>query len=256
MFPGAKYTRALECLMPDLKSVQIATSHSLGQNFSSVFGIKFKNRGGEEKTAWQACNGITTRVIGAMIMMHSDNKGLITPPKISPVQCVFIGRIGKGVKENLINKKIKFIEDERAKSEKEKVNYYTLIGVPLIIKRSNKDFILIRRDSNETIKTNEDKLVQNINENLDTMQKDLLKKAKRFMQENTSSAESFEEFKNIVKKGGFIKSYWCGNVDCAKLIKKETKNSLRVVNNIKEKNKKCIFCNKEAEYLGFFAPAY
>lgn len=254
MFPGAKYTLALECLMPDLKSVQIATSHSLGQNFSSVFDIKFKDKDGNKKTVWQACNGITTRVIGAMVMMHSDDKGLIIPPKISPMQCIFINKIDEDIKERLINKKVRFIEDKEEKSEKEKIDYYTLIGAPLIIKN---DFILIRRDNNEEIKTDKENLIGSINKNLDMMQKEIFEKAKRFMQNNTSSAGNLEDFKKVAEiKGGFIKSYWCGNVDCAKSIKKETKNSLRVVNPVKEENKKCVFCNKEAGYLGFFAPAY
>ena len=256
MFPGAKYTMALEALMPDLKSVQSATSHSLGQNFSSVFNITF-NDDGKEKIAWQACNGITTRVIGALVMLHGDNKGLVIPPKIAPCQCVLININDKKLLESLEKNKLRVYMDDSKKSFDEKTGYWILMGAPIIISQNKNGYKLIRRDTLEKISLNKNSLIKESIRILDSMQNNLYKKAKNFNNRYTSKAGNWKEFEDVAnKKRGFIKASWCGDVSCAKEIREKTnKNSVRVVNPIKN-DKNCVHCSKKAAYEAIFAPAY
>ncbi len=256
MFPGAKYTLALESLMPDLKSVQSATSHSLGQNFSSVFGIKFKNKKGKEEFAWQACNGITTRVIGALVMLHGDNKGLVMPPKIAPYQIVFIGFNDKNIVESIRNNGVRIYADNSKKSVNEKIDYWILMGAPIIVTKDGKELTLLRRDTLENASTNKNSIIKEIPKILDSIQNNLSKKAKSFHNSHISKAASWKEFEKIsFGKKGFIEALWCGNVDCAKQIReKANKNSIRVVN--PSKSGKCVHCKSKAQYSATFAPAY
>ena len=256
MFPGAKYTMALEALMPDLKSVQSATSHSLGQNFSSVFNIKFKGENGKDKLTWQACNGITTRVIGAIVMLHGDDKGLVIPPKIAPYQCVFIDFNNIKKMGLLIKNNIRFHADNTKKSAKEKVDYWTLMGVPIIISSDNENYVLTRRDTLEKKSINKKSIIKEITKTLVLIQKNLFNKAKEFNKRYTTKVNSWEEFKSTaLNKGGFIIALWCGNPECAKEIRKVKKYSVRVINPTSP-TKRCVHCNKKASYAAVFAPAY
>ena len=255
MFPGAKYTLALEALMPDLKSVQSSTSHSLGQNFSSVFNIKFKNNKGKEEFAWQACNGITTRVIGALAMLHGDNNGLVIPPKIAPYQAVFIDVQDKKLMNQLLQSGIIFYFDLQKKSLDDKINHWTMMGAPVIVTKDKKGFAVIRRDTLERKAVSKNSLIKEINKTLYSIQNNLLKKAKEFNKKFTSKASSWEQFTEIaLNKGGFIQANWCGNPDCAKGIREIKKYSVRVIN--PSKQSKCIHCGNKAENLAIFAPAY
>src|SRR3989344_977669 len=166
MFPGAEYTLALESLMPDLKSVQSATSHYLGQNFSRAFNIKFRSKKGKEEFAYQACNGITTRVIGALAMLHGDNNGLVIPSKIAPYQAVLIGMGDKKIAELLKNNEIRHITDDAKKPIDGKIDYWTLMGAPVIIFKNKSGFILIRRDTLERKIVNRNSLVKEIQKTL------------------------------------------------------------------------------------------
>lgn len=256
MFPGAKYTLALESLMPDLKSVQSSTSHSLGQNFSSAFGIKFKNKNGKEEFAYQACNGITTRVIGALVMLHGDNNGLVIPPKIAPFQVVLLDMDHKKMFDLFIqNRIIPFFENFRKPLE-ERINHWIMMGVPIIIIKNKKGFELIRRDTLERKIVSAGSLIKEIQKILISIQNNLYKKAKSFHNSHISKASSWQEFeKTAFGKKGFIEALWCGNVDCAKQIREKTnKNSIRVVNPAKSGN--CVHCGKKAQYKATFAPAY
>lgn len=252
MFPGAKYTLALEALMPDLKSVQLATSHSLGQNFSSAFGIKFMDKR-KEKTAWQACNGITTRLIGAMIMLHSDNYGFILPSRLAPYQCILIGS-DESIKKSLEEKGIRCLIDRSGKTKEEKIEYWKLMGAPVIAIKGKEKYEVIRRDTLERKSMGQDKLADEVPKMLGSIQKSIFEKAKSFSKRFASQADSWVEFETAAKKGGFITANWCGEVPCAKQIKEKTKNSLRVVNPVKKG--RCIHCNKGVHYEGIFAPAY
>ena len=255
MFPGAKYTMALEALMPDLKSVQSATSHSLGQNFSSAFNIKFKDKNGKEKLAWQACNGVTTRVIGALAMLHGDNKGLVVPPKIAPYQCILIGNFDKKFFELLRSNKIRFYADKSKKSAEEKLDYWTLMGAPIVILQNKKNYKLVRRDNFENKIVNKNSLMKEIQKMLESIQNNLYKKALDFNKKYRTKANTWKEFENIaVNKGGFIEAAWCGNQECAKEIREIKKYSVRVIN--PSKTSKCVHCGNKTENLAIFAPAY
>ena len=253
MFPGAKYTLALEAFMPDLKSVQLATSHSLGQNFSSAFGIKFRDANGKEKAAWQACNGITTRLIGAMIMLHSDNYGLVLPSRLAPYQCILIGA-DESIKKSLEENGIRCFIDKSGKAKDEKIRYWKMMGAPVIAVKDKEKYEIIRRDTLERKIIGQNKLADEVPKMLDSIQKSLFEKAKAFNKKFASQADSWEEFEAAAKKGGFITAKWCGEVPCAKQIRETTKNSLRVVNPVK--NGRCVHCSKEVHYEGIFAPAY
>lgn len=255
-FPGAKYTMALESLMPDLKSVQSATSHSLGQNFSAVFNIKFKNKDGKEKLAWQACNGVTTRVIGALVMLHGDNEGLIIPPKIAPYHVVLIDFKDDDFMSQLLKCGIRYYADWHKKSISEKIAYWTLMGAPIIVTKDKKRFTLVRRDTLGKISINKNSLLKEINKILNSIQNNLYKKAKEFNKKYTTKVSTWKEFENIaLNKGGFIGAMWCGSPDCAKEIRNIKKYSARVINPLKSA-KKCAHCSNKASYEAIFAPAY
>ena len=256
MFPGAKYTLALESLMPDLKSVQSATSHSLGQNFSSAFNIKFKNKKGKEEFAWQACNGITTRVIGALVMLHGDNKGLVIPPKIAPYQAVLIGFKDDRIIDEACKSGIRCYAELDKSNLSEMVNYWIMMGAPVVITKEKGQFTLIRRDTLEKKTVGKKILIKEIQKTLDSIQNNLLKKAKLFHSSHLSKANSWKDFEKIASgKKGFIEALWCGNVDCARQIREKTnKNSIRVVNPAKSGN--CVHCSSKAQYTATFAPAY
>ena len=256
MFPGAKYTMALEALMPDLKSVQSATSHSLGQNFSSVFKIRFKGKNGKERLSWQACNGITTRVIGALVMLHGDNKGLVIPPKIAPYQVALVDVKNNNTLNLFKNNEIRFTADNTKKSIKEKIDYWTLMGVPVIILQNKNNYKLIRRDTLEKISISKSSLIKEIFKILNSIQNNLYKKAKDFNKKYTTKASSWKEFEKIaLNKGGFIEAKWCGSPECAKEIRGVEKYSVRVINQLKSTSA-CVHCNNKAAYSAIFAPAY
>ncbi len=251
MFPGAEHTLALESLMPDLKSVQSATSHYLGQNFSKAFGIKFKNKNGKEEFAHQACNGITTRIIGALVMMHGDNHGLVLPPKVAPYQVVLVNVRDDKVMQQLQKSGTRFYQEKNRNTE-----YWTLMGAPIIITKGKKGFVLIRRDAFERKIVNKNSLIKEIQKTLNSIQDNLYKKSKKFHEEHISKASSWREFENIASgKKGFIEALWCGDITCAKQIREKTnKNSIRVVN--PAKSGKCVHCGNKAQYTAMFAPAY
>jgi len=256
MFPGAKYTMALEALMPDLKSVQSATSHSLGQNFSSAFNIKFKDKNGKERLAWQACNGVTTRIIGALAMLHGDNNGLVIPPKVAPYQVVLIDAKDKIILGQLESNKIRYFSDDTKKSVKEKMDYWILMGAPIIVLKDKNNFTLVRRDTLEKKSINKNSLIKEIIKTLKSIQNNLFKKAQEFNKKYTSKANSWKDFESVaLNKGGFIEASWCGSPDCAKGIREIKKYSVRVVNPSKPA-KKCVHCNNKAAYDAVFAPAY
>jgi len=256
MFPGAEYTLALESLMPDFKSVQTATSHYLGQNFSKAFSIKFRNKSGKDEFAYQACNGITTRVIGALAMLHGDNKGLVIPPRVAPYQVVFVDFNEKDILESVKNNKIRFFVDDSKKPVKEKIDYWTMMGAPIIAAKDSKGFALIRRDTLEKTTVNKSSLVKEIQKALNSIQDNLYRKAKEFHSSHISKAGSWQEFEKIASgRKGFIGALWCGGTGCARQIReKASKNSIRVVNPIK--SGKCVHCGKKAAYSAIFAPAY
>jgi len=281
-FAGALYTLAIESLMKDGRGLQMGTSHQLGQNFSKAFGIKFLDRKGKQNYVWQTSWGVSTRLIGGLIMSHGDNKGLVLPPELAPYQVIIIPipfvsgqswtNKKEGVKlkryiaklENLLSdKKIRFDTDWRNQTPGWKFNDWELRGAPLRLEigaqevKTNK-ITLVLRDSakKETVSLNW--FGAQVEKILDSFQKRLFNKSKRFIQNNTHQVESFSEFKKIIEeKGGFIETFWCGDSKCEQGIKDETKATIRCIPfGQNEKLKKCIKCGKKSKTKVLFAKAY
>jgi len=273
-FPGAKDTYTFEMLMPSGLALQGCTSHDLGQNFAKVFNIKFLGRDGKEKIPWQTSWGFTTRSIGAMIMVHGDDAGLVIPPKLAPIQIVIIPILqGKSDNKKLINKvkELKeILKDFKVETDfrKEytvgwKFNEWELKGVPLRIELGQKEIkenrvTLVRRDNGEKyfIPTNSLKL--RTGKILSDIQKSLFEKSKKYLKENTKKVFDYKEFKNIIMTDkGFIEAFWCGNPKCEAKIKLETKATTRVLPpETKTEKGKCVYCGKPAKNKWIFALAY
>lgn len=273
-FPGAVDTYAYEMLMPDGKALQGCTSHDLGQNFAKPFGVKFLDKNGEQKYVWQTSWGLTTRSIGALIMVHGDDNGLVLPPKVAPIQVVIIPiykesggdilRKAEGLKKKLEEKKIRVELDKRENlTLGYKINDWELRGVPIRIEIGQKEIAedvltVVRRDENSKGKIQKSKLQFKIQNLLEEIQRNLLEKAEKFLQENTHEVGDYQEFKKIMKsKRGFILAFWCGDSKCEAKIKEETKASNRLLpNGAKKENGRCVYCAKKADYRWLFAQAY
>jgi prolyl-tRNA synthetase len=275
-FAGALYTTTLEALMPDGKALQMGTSHQLGQHFSKVFGIKFLDRNEKEQYVWQASWGFSTRMIGAMVMLHGDDKGLVLPPKIAPVQVVIIPIPYKEANaESILTKArelcqklqkhdVSAVVDDRAEyTPGWKFNDWEVRGVPVRIEIGPRDLkqkqiTIVRRDTLERAPVEESEAINTVKKLLEEIQTNLFNEAKKFLEENITTVETYSEFKNVLKnKGGFIKASWCGNSACEEKIKEETGATIRTVPFEKEKAfSKCLYCNKEAKEVVYFARAY
>lgn len=272
-FPGAENTYTYEILTPDGKAIQGGTSHDLGQKFSKSFGIKFKNKEGKEEFPWQTSWGLSTRSIGALIMVHGDDAGLILPPKVAPVQVVVIPIFKKeGNKKlmqkslNEIKKKLKSfrleIDDREEYSPGWKFNQWELKGVPLRIEIGEKEIkerklTLKRRDNGKKSFSSFKSLNKNVKSILDLIQKDLLLKSRKSLKEGTKEVATYKELKEKMKKEkGFFNAYWCGNPECESKIKKETKATIRCFSEKTKKEGKCIYCGKKTKEKWFFAQSY
>jgi len=275
-FAGALYTTTLEAIMPDGKALQMGTSHNLGQNFSKVFDIKFVGEDEKEHYVWQTSWGISTRVIGAMVMVHGDDKGLIIPPKVAPVQAVIIPipyktadvstilAKAQEIREKLDKAGISTVLDDRREyTPGWKFNDWELKGVPVRIEIGPRDVAqghvtLARRDTFEKMVVKDEEVVDAVKKLLDDIQNNLLSRAKKFLEEHITIVKSYEEFKEVLQtKGGFIKASWCGSQECEQRIKEETGATIRIIPFEKEDPvSKCIYCGGEARELVYFARSY
>jgi len=275
-FAGALYTTALEAIMPDGKALQMGTSHNLGQNFGKVFDVKYIGEDKKDHYVWQTSWGITTRLIGAMVMVHGDDKGLIMPPKVAPVQVVVVPIPFKGaepaaisakakeIAENLKGKDLSVILDDREEyTPGWKFNQWELKGVPVRIEIGPRDLrqgqaILVRRDTGQKTAVKQADLPVAVEKLLQQIQDNLFSKAKALLQEKTTAVQDYEEFKKVVcDKGGFVKAAWCGNADCESKIKDETSATIRVRPFQKEESTSyCIYCGLEAKEMVYFARSY
>ncbi len=273
-FVGAEYTTTMESIMPDGKALQMGTSHFLAQNFSKPFEVKFADKDNVEHFAWQTSWGVSWRLIGAMIMAHGDDKGLVLPPKVAPIQVVIIPIYkNDNDKENVIEKVNEITDSLESKnlrvhidSREEftpgyKFNDWELKGVPIRIEIGPKDIenqtmIVAKRYNHEKIKL-ELKKVDEITIILEEIQTEMLKKAKIEALENTIDIESYDEFKMKIEKGGFFNSTWCGKLECEEKIKEETGAEIRVIPfNSENTSKKCIYCKEQSTSVPIFARGY
>ena len=275
-FAGALHTYTLEALMTDGKVLQAGTSHNLGQNFAKAFNIKYLDEDQQEKYVWQTSWGTTTRLIGALVMVHGDERGLKLPPRVAPIQVIIVPIMFDKTKKEVLEKaeeikailKTNFRVEIDARDEYTpgwKFNAWELKGVPLRLEIGPKDLsqgqvVLVRRDSGEKITVKEERLRETVEEWLDKIQENLRAKAKEFLEENIREVSDYNEFKVVIEeKKGLIKAYWCGKGDCEEKIKEETKASIRCIPFEPGENSgtgRCIYCGKESSTLVYFARAY
>ncbi|MCC5804627.1 proline--tRNA ligase [Rossellomorea vietnamensis] len=270
-FAGAKYTYTIESLMHDGKALQSGTSHHLGEGFAKSFGIQFTDRDGKLQYVQQTSWGLTTRIIGAMIMVHGDDRGLVVPPRIAPTQLMIvpIAQHKEGVLDFAYNLKTQLAGVARVgidASDKKpgwKFNEYEMKGIPLRLEVGPRDIengqvILARRDTGEKITVTMEDLEGKVAALLEDIQRNLLDKAREHREEKTTIAKTFDEFKTTLnEKGGFIKAMWCGDRACEDKIKEETSATSRCMPFEQEQvSDTCVCCEKDAKQLVYWAKAY
>jgi len=275
-FAGAVDTYCIEALMQDGKALQAGTSHFLGQNFAKAFDVKFATKEGGLDLVWGTSWGVSTRLIGALIMAHSDDNGLVLPPKLAPIQVVIIPIVKKKEHYSLIYEKLESII-QKMKARGISVHYddrdtykpgwkfaeYELKGVPLRLAIGPRDLEnntieIARRDTKtkETVSIdNIDELVENL---LKEIQKSIFQRALSYREDNTTDVDTYQEFKRVLKeKGGFIKAHWDGTRETEERIKNETKASIRcILLDEKEESGKCVYSGKPSGKKVVFAKAY
>ncbi|MCM3664104.1 proline--tRNA ligase [Mesobacillus subterraneus] len=270
-FAGAKLTYTIESLMHDGKALQTGTSHHLGDGFAKAFGIQYTDKDGQLQYVQQTSWGFTTRVVGAMIMVHGDDRGLVIPPKAAPIQVMIVpvAQHKAGVLDFAYDLKEKLSAVARVgidASDKKpgwKFNEYEMKGIPVRLEVGPKDIekgqvVLARRDTGEKIFVAINELEAKLSDLLEDIQRSLYEKAKRHREGKTNVALDLEEFKVLLEKEtGFIKAMWCGDRTCEDKIKEETTATSRCIPFEQEKvGDKCVCCGKEADEMVLWAKAY
>ena len=275
-FVGAVYTLTMESLMPDGKALQMGTTHFLGQNFSKPFEVKYTDKNNVESFVWQTSWGVSWRLIGGMIMVHGDDKGLVLPPKVAPIQVVIIPiyhsdeereiilEKSRDIKENLERDSIRVHLDDRDQvTPGFKFNDWEMKGVPIRIELGPKDLersqlVLVRRDDGQkqelefTSYSGSDVIAQ-----LDRMHDDMFANAKKILDERTATLETYDEFKSELEKGMLIKAPICDNPSCEEKIKEETGADIRVIpDGCDDDDSKCIYCDGQSKIRPLFARGY
>jgi prolyl-tRNA synthetase len=276
-FAGAMETYAIEALMSDGKALQMGTSHNLGQHFSKVFEIRFEDREQKQQYVWQTSWGVSTRLIGALVMTHGDDSGLRLPPQVAPIQVVIvpisIGRwkenvlpVAQALEKELLGAGLRVKLDAREEfTPGWKFSEWEMRGVPLRVEVGPKDIkenraVLVRRDVPQKDYAGLATLAPQVMKTLQEIQLSLFNQALRFREENTRSISDYQEFKEVIEsKRGFIRSWWCGDQACEDKIKEETMASIRVIP-LQEKAAggpgDCVYCRKKGGELAYFARAY
>lgn len=271
-FAGAEATYTVETLMHDGRALQAGTSHYFGQNFTKPFDIKFQNREGKEEYAYQTSWGISTRLIGAVIMAHGDNRGLKLPPKVAPIQAVIvpvaIHKEGVLEKANEIYDSLKDnyriqLDDRDNYSNGYKFNDWEMRGVPVRIEIGPRDIengvcILVRRDTSEKITVKLENLKLELEKLLQDIQANMFEECKKRNIERTSIATNMDEFvKTINENQGYIKSMWCGDEECEDKIKELTGAHSRCIPFEQENiSDKCVVCGKKADKMVVWGRQY
>lgn len=271
-FAGAESTYTVEALMLDGRALQGGTSHYFGQNFTKPFDVKFQNREGKQEYAYQTSWGISTRMIGAVIMVHGDNRGLKLPPRVAPIQVAIVpvaankpGVIEKATQiyENL-NKKFRVKLDSREQyTPGYKFNYWEMKGVPVRLEIGPRDIendqcVLVRRDTSEKCTVRLDNLEEEINTLLEDIQKNMFEMANQLRERRTSSAKDMEEFvEKINSNQGYIKAMWCGDEACEEKIHELTGAKSRCIPyNQEQISDTCVCCGKKADKMVVWGRQY
>ena len=271
-FAGADATYTVETLMHDGRALQAGTSHYFGQNFSKPFNIKFQNREGKEEYAYQTSWGISTRLIGAVIMAHGDNRGLKLPPRVAPIQAVIVpvAMHKEGVKEKAeeiyqnLSKAYRMELDVRDQySPGYKFNDWEMKGVPVRIELGPRDIeagkcVVVRRDTFEKIEVNLEELETKLNDILEEIQNNMYHECAKRVQEKTTVATTMEEFeKNLSENQGYVKTMWCGDADCEEKIHEQTGAKSRCIP-FKQEHiaDTCVCCGKPADKMVIWGRQY
>lgn len=268
-FAGAVATYGMEAMMKDGKSLQAGTSHYLGQNFAKAFDIKYLDKDGAQKLVYTSSWGVSTRLIGALIMAHGDKRGLVIPPVVAPEQVVIVPIAAKKggviekcaeVKAELEKAGVRVILDDSDNSPGWKFNEYELKGVPLRIEIGPRDIengkaLIFRRDTLEKQEYALDGIADEVTALLKTVQKDMLEAARVRRDGRIISADTLAGIFDGVEKGNFVKAGWCGCRECEDKVKAETNATARVIAD-GETAEKCAICGKKAKHVVYFARAY
>ena len=271
-FAGAEATYTIEAMMHDGKALQSGTSHYFGNHFAEAFDIKFQNKEGKMEYAYQTSWGLTTRIIGAIIMTHGDNRGLKLPPNIAPTQVVIvpIAQQKEGVLEKVselkaeLSKKFSVeLDDRKEVTPGFKFNYWELRGVPVRVEIGPKDIennqcIVFRRDTLEKETISLDKLEERIAELMVEIQENMLKAAQENLKNRTFTAHDFEEYKKLFAENeGFAKIMWCGDRACEDKLKEENSTTIRCIPFEEDKFQECCsICGKKAKHMVYAARQY
>ncbi len=270
-FAGAHSTYTIEALMHDGKALQSGTSHNFGDGFAKAFGIQYANKENKLDYVHQTSWGMSTRIIGAIIMVHGDDSGLVLPPRIAPVQTMIIPIAQH--KPGVLDKANELLEklqsnyrvkvDDSDKSPGWKFSEQEVRGIPTRIELGPKDIeknqaVIVRRDTREKIVVSLDELDEKLGEVLATMQSDMLERARAHRDAHTSSVTTWQDFVNeISKQSGFVKAMWCGERECEEAIKEKTTATTRCMPFEQEKlSDVCIHCGKPAKTMVYFGKAY
>lgn len=269
-FAGAEATYTIEALMHDGKALQSGTSHNFGDGFAKAFGIQYTDKDNTLKYVHQTSWGVSTRLIGGIIMVHGDNSGLVLPPRIAPVQVCIVpvlqkkpGVLDKAyeIKEVLSDFRVKV--DDSDKSPGWKFSEQEMRGIPLRIEMGPRDIeanqaIIVRRDNAEKTVVSLDEIAGKVGELLDTMQREMLERARAHRDAHISVALDYEEFKKTVSdKQGFIKAMWCGSQECEDRIKEETTATSRCMPFEQEQlSDVCVCCGRPAKAMVYWGKAY
>ncbi|MBI4550713.1 MAG: proline--tRNA ligase [Candidatus Latescibacteria bacterium] len=273
-FPGALRTYTIEGMMGDGKALQMGTSHNLGQNFSKAFNINFQTREGLREFVWQTSWGMSTRTVGAIVLVHGDDKGLVMPPRLAPYQSVIIP-IWKDEAERAavlpcVDQASKSLQGVRCKVDDReqyglgwKFSEWEVKGVPLRVEIGPKDAasrqaVVVRRDTGAKQAIPLDRLGDEVRTLLGTIQREMFERAAAFREQQTRRVDEYETLKRVAaEEGGFIHAHWCGSAACEATIKEETKNTIRCLPLHRERESgRCVSCGAPSDGRVIFAQAY
>ncbi|MFH1391467.1 MAG: proline--tRNA ligase [Candidatus Diapherotrites archaeon] len=271
-FAGALYTTTIEALMPDGKALQMGTSHNLGQGFAKSFGLKFLDEGSKEQLPWQSSWGFSTRLIGSIVMVHGDDKGLVLPPRIAKQKAVIVPILFEKTREKVLKKcsglekELKsvnaFVDNRDNYSVGWKFSDWELKGIPVRIELGPKDLekkqvVVVRRDNGKKEFVKEKDIKIRVSEILEEMHADMFKKAKKFLNANIVEAKNWSEFKKAISNKKMVFVLFCHTSSCEEEIKDETTATSRCIPfDQKNVSGKCVKCGKEAKEMVYFAKAY
>jgi prolyl-tRNA synthetase len=274
-FRGAVHTYCIEAMMRDGKALQAGTSHNLGQNFAKAFGIQFQSQAGPLEFAYQTSWGVSTRLVGALVLGHGDEKGLVLPPRLAPYQVVIVPIYKTDEEKTSVLARCREIEaqlKERIRVHIDardqhtpgfKFNHWEVRGVPVRLNIGPKDVAnnvveLARRDTGEKIRgISQDGLCDYLVKFLDDFQKGMFDRALKFREERTKEVATYDEFKKLIENNGFLIAHWCKDGECEVAIKNDTKATIRCLPfNFEPSQGKCIRCERPTDQKVVFARSY